>query len=372
MDSRLLEDLAMSNSGTRNLDMDSQEPILEKVLSSGNADVSRRHLVEELRDALEHGQQLDRELERVRETLESQSVDLVRMQEALTVLEGRTMRHESGQEKVRTSQHDVVVLAERMEQESSLRRDLNASVQQVINRERDQRDTMQHRLEELRSQVEQIQGNLASDRGLRQTDSDRLRRDHEDQAMNARVTELERGVADTKEIMRSGYEDRARFDSAVPGLLSGAQEFDERARASQAELRRLEDRVSQLESDRDRESELFDLVEQQRAGRIRTEERITALASSLEDICRDVAGASEERDVLRQQVIAYVDKLQGVADELQDQRAAMVEHFRRWTESTVDLGQRQVEEIERADRVARELLVRLTERSDEVAQEQPL
>ena len=57
---------------------------------------------------------------------------------------------------------------------------------------------------------------------------------------------------------------------------------------------------------------------------------------------------------------------------LSGQRVSVAEHFRRWTEAGAESGQRQVEEIERANRIARDLLVRLTERIDEAGQEQPL
>jgi len=76
--------------------------------------------------------------------------------------------------------------------------------------------------------------------------------------------------------------------------------------------------------------------------------------------------------MLRQQTAGNVERLRELAEALEEQRLVIVEHFRRWTEGGADSGRRQVEEIERANRVARDLLVRLTESSDEVGQERPL
>ncbi len=130
--------------------------------------------------------------------------------------------------------------------------------------------------------------------------------------------------------------------------------------------------MANLEAEREREAELLEVIEQQRAARQRMEERLAAFDEALEESRRELAEASEERSMLRQQTAGNVERLRDLAETLEGQRLAIIEHFRRWTESGADSGRRQAEEIERANRVARDLLVRLSERSDEVGQEQPL
>ena len=76
--------------------------------------------------------------------------------------------------------------------------------------------------------------------------------------------------------------------------------------------------------------------------------------------------------MLRQQKGGAHARLLALAGTLEAQRWAMVEHFRLLAETGAEAGRRQGEEIERANRVARELALRLAERSEEATLEQPL
>ena len=73
---------------------------------------------------------------------------------------------------------------------------------------------------------------------------------------------------------------------------------------------------------------------------------------------RQIAGEAEQRRAL--------------ADRLEAQRDTFIEHMRRQARAQEESHRRMIEDMERDIRISRQLLVRLSEQTDESEQEQPL
>src|SRR5690606_6474440 len=95
-----------------------------------------------------------------------------------------------------------------------------------------------------------------------------------------------------------------RVASVVPDLASNLRDLDTRTRETQLGQRRTGDEVSALASERSRETELLELVDQQRALRVRLEERLSAVEEDVAAVRRELAAAAEDRALLRQQTTA--------------------------------------------------------------------
>ena len=76
--------------------------------------------------------------------------------------------------------------------------------------------------------------------------------------------------------------------------------------------------------------------------------------------------------MLRREIAGVAERLRGLGEALEGQRLAMIEHVRRLTLAGEETARRNAEERAREVRVARDLLVRFAEGSDQVAQEPPL
>jgi hypothetical protein len=92
----------------------------------------------------------------------------------------------------------------------------------------------------------------------------------------------------------------------------------------------------------------------------------------LAEVQRGAAVAAEERALLRQQVTGIGERVRELREAMDAQRGAIVEYLRMTVQSDAIADRRLVEEIERSNKIARDLLLRLEERSEETSQEQPL
>ena len=334
---------------------------------------SARWFEQRLELALARVEELAHELARAHEELGSQRAQMGQLQDALAVVEGRTQRHESGQESARALHHETAALSERVEQEAALRRDLAAAVQRDERRRQEQHQGLRQKLEQLSARLEELSQQVASEhereRRVAQDFAEQGQREH---TLDERMAALEAQLASDREALSRERESLARIAAALPGLLTGLDDLGERARSAQEERHRLDAAVAALRGERDRELELLELIEQQRSARQRTEERLTEADEALEELRRQLAAAAEERSMIGQQAAGNRSRLDELAEALEGQRLAIIEHFRRWTDAGVDSGRSQIEEIERANRLARDLLVRLSEGSDEAGHEQPL
>lgn len=317
--------------------------------------------------------ELERELVRLRETVEAQRAQTTRLQEALAVVEGRTRRHEAGQDAARALQQEIALLAERMEQEASLRRDLAEAVRRQLERERDGQEDVQRRLERLTEDV----GGAAQSADAGQERSRRVaeglaERDLEGQSTESRLTALERRSEADRALLAQAREEQAQLAALLETARQAIDEVTAVAGASQREQRRMDDSLSVVRTERGHEAELLELVEQQRVVRERVEERLSAFDSALEDARRDAVRASEERIMLRQQVAGQEERLEALAAAVDALREGVIEHFRRLNEAAEEAGRHTVEESSRASRRARDLLVRFAEDTDQTEREQPL
>ena len=330
-------------------------------------------LVDALSRAVARIDELSHELARVQEVLNSQQAERAQIQQELAIVQGRTQRHETGQDAARVLTQQSGDLAERVEQEASLRRDLAAAVQRMEQRGHDEQQSTRRELEQLASGLERLQGRLASDDEARRSIATGIAEQaHQEETLDGRVEALEHRASAAGETSRKEREELARISSTLSGLLAAVDELSQRAQSAQEERRRLEGDLAALRAEREREAELVEVIEQQRAARQRAEERLTAFDRALEEARRELTTAAEDRSMLRQQTAGNQQRLRELAETLEGQRLAIIEHFKRWTESGAESGRRTIAEIERGNRVARDLLVRLTERTDEAGQEQPL
>ena len=90
---------------------------------------------DQMQFALARVDALTRELEHVETALRSQSEEVSRLHDSLGVVEGRTVRHEVGQEQTREVRQEIAELEERLAQEAALRRDLAGQVDRFRGRD---------------------------------------------------------------------------------------------------------------------------------------------------------------------------------------------------------------------------------------------
>jgi uncharacterized protein involved in exopolysaccharide biosynthesis len=99
---------------------------------------------------------------------------------------------------------------------------------------------------------------------------------------------------------------------------------------------------------------------------------VSVAEETMEELRRDLAAASEERALLARQVAGESEQRRALSERVEAQRDTTADHFRRLTRADEESYRRKIEEMERDIRVARTLLARLSEQTDESEQEQPL
>lgn len=305
--------------------------------------------------------------------INQQQAELANLHEVVATLDGRTQRHEAGQDQARTVGRQIADLAERVEQESTLRRALVAALEQQAGQDRDERVALVKRSEQLADQIELLQSRLASDRARSgRVAADLSGQAQQDLSLGDRLSALEQQLTATGQELRLARDERARAEAVREQTQATLDRLMERAQAAEDARQRLEQELASLRVAVDGEHELRELVEQQRSVRARTEERIAAFEADLHQAKEGLAEATEQRAILQQQLAGDRQRVATMALALDEQREAIIDHFQRWTAVRGEAGKREVEEIERASREARDLLVRLTEGAERSAQEQPL
>lgn len=334
------------------------------------ADVWSQERVQETAQQLD---ELRQQLARLRDAYQQQHAEVSGLQQTLQTIEGRTQRHEAGQDAAQAAQQQLSTLGERIEQETALRRDLTSALGREAQREREQQQDFGHGLDQLALRVVELEQRLvAADERQRSSASDLVERGRGDSVLEERLAALEHGTASDRETLRSFADALASATAAVAPLTAAVDEIETRTQATQRDQLRAGEALAAVRAEREREAELLEVIEQQRATRQRLEERLVTVEAALEDLRIDVAAAAEERAMLRQQTAGATERLVALTGTLEAQRLAIVEHFRLLAESGAEAGRRQGEEIERTNRVARDLAVRLAERSEEATLEQPL
>ena len=330
-------------------------------------------LEQQLRELRGQTEQLQRELVGLHSAVVEQQRGSAQIEGALATVEGRTRRHETGQEIAREVQQQLAGLDQRLDEEAALRRDQRGALEREQRHDRELAERVGAVLEGVRERLDALEQRIAGEgeRGRRLLE-DLVERDRAEERLGEQITGAEGRIAALAEAWAKEREERTRFTAVLPELTSALDEIDARTIALRTELRRSEESLAQVKGRGDREDELLELVEQQRATRLRLEERLGELDSRLEEELQRAAGAGEERLALSQQVSGAEERMRALAEALEGQRWAMIEHFRRLVEADEQQGQQQIAEIEKRIRRGRSLLVRLNEGAQQAGEEQPL
>lgn len=328
---------------------------------------------DEIQKALAHLATLNREVHHVEETLRIQREEVARLAESLQLVDGRTQRYETTQESARELRQEIAALEERLQHEVTLRRDLTAQVERATQREAEAQRELRRVLEMIAGRLDQFDGREAAVAERQRTFAQEIAAaGTEDQDQEARIQRLERQVAAERETSRHHGTEIARVASSLATILGTLEAIESRARTTLLDQRRLDDEVTALRTVRDREAELLEVVEQQRATRARLEDRVSRAEEAVEALRQAIAAESEERALLARALAGEIEQRRGLGERIEAQRDAVAEHFRRVARAEEESRRRQIDEIERDIRIARSLAVRLTEQSDEAEQEQPL
>jgi chromosome segregation ATPase len=314
-----------------------------------------------------------REVANVENALKAQHEELARLHDLVQTVDGRTQRHEVGQSAAREVRQEIAVLEEQIEHESALRRDLAGRLDRAAQREAETQKELQRVLQLIATRLDEFEGKHATSAERQRAITQEIAElDRDDETVEARLARVESQVAATLEAHRHSATEITRVASALPGLLATLESLETRTRTVQADQRRIDDAVAALRAVRDREAQLVEVMEQQRATRARLEDRVSRAEEALEEIRQAVATAAEERSLLFRQVAGEVEQRRHLDERLEAHRDALVEHVRRQMRVNEESGRRRIEEIERDIRLARDVVVRLSEASDEVQKEQPL
>ncbi|MGE3962441.1 MAG: hypothetical protein AB7F65_12240 [Dehalococcoidia bacterium] len=328
---------------------------------------------DELQHALVRVDALTRELEHVESALRSQSDEVARLHDALALVEGRTTRHEVGQEQTREVRHELAEIEERVAQESALRRDLAAQVERFRGRDAENQQELFRALQVIASRLDEIDGRATAE-ALRQRHltEEIAEVDHDRDGVDDRLDALERRVAAEYEGNRHLGTEVARLAASVTGLMSAIDSLEARSRAITVDQHRLDEEIASLRQMSDHDVDLREVVEQQRAMRARVDDRLGQAEELVADLARQVAEGAESRALLQRQVAGEVEQRRALSARVDALRDTFIEHMRRQSQAQEQGHRRAIEEIEREIRASRQLLVRLSEDTDESEQEQPL
>lgn len=290
----------------------------------------------------DNSDRLRHELDVLRSTLHEQQRTVAGLEGALASIEEGVRRHETEQQAVRSLQQRVQASLEGAE--TMLTR-LNERVQALEQRSRS-------------AESMHGGGNAARD----------------DASISpGRMEEIDNRIRAAADLAMLGRQAKERIDLALPEIGSSISQLEAKTETLRTELRRTDEEVAQERARRDREAELLELIDQQRATRIRLEERLALYGESLEEARERLGAAAEERGALARQLSRTDERLLMLSDALEMQRKAIVEHFERLLESQRDEGSRDVERIEARLREGQQLLTRLREGTDpQTAPEQPV
>jgi chromosome segregation ATPase len=316
---------------------------------------------------------LERELVELRGEVAQHRGELSAIEHGLATVSGRTERHEAGQQLARDARREVDALRERLEEEAALRRELAERLARVAEHDSAEEGAQQRTLEALATRVVELEERQqAAGERERRIAADLAGQDADEEEVSGRLAVAERELAAEREAGRRAAEEVAQLAAVLPPLHATVEALVTRARTLGADQRRIDDDVATLRSERERESELLEVVEQQRAARHRLEERVAELEERLVESGARFDAVEEDRALVRRELAGGAERLRALSEALEGHRLAIVEHERRRTRADEDAARRRADELDREVRVARELLVRLSEGAEQVGQEQPL
>jgi hypothetical protein len=317
--------------------------------------------------------ELARELTHSRAAIDALRAEVTRLEEQLQLVEGRTLRHEAGQDLAREVKGELAGVEERIESEVTLRRDLAAVVERTGTRDREFESELRRALEVIAGRLDQYEGHqTATDERQRSLATGAAEWVGSEQRIEERFVALERHLAAQRDAAIEHADEIAAVAARVPDLDRRLDELITEVAAARVERQRTSADIAALRSIRDREAEVLDLLEQQRATRTRHESRLSEIEEFLATVVRSSGEAAEERARLAREQSGAAERLRTMAERLEGLRISIVEHMRRQVRADEVAGKRVVEETERELRVARTLLTRMSEQTEDAVQEQPL
>lgn len=317
--------------------------------------------------------ELARQLNQAQTAIEALHSELVGIEETLQAVDGRSRRHDSMQEQAQSLRQELARFEQRLDDEVTLRRDLSAVVERTGQRDHELESELRRALEVIASQLEEFEGHQAStEQRQRSLVMGVAEREREDRSLEDRVSELERQLAAQRNTVTQQVDGASRVDSQVADLEQRVRELDGHHNAARAAQQRLDESVASLRSIRDREAELLDLIDQQRATRARHEARLSEIEELVTAAEQSLATGEEQRSRLAREQAGIDERMRGFGERLEALRMAVVDHLRLQMRADEETGRRQVEEQERELRVARDLVTRLAEQTETVTQDPPL
>lgn len=312
-------------------------------------------------------------LDAVQRGLALQQEAIARLSELLQTLDGRTQRHEVGQDIAREVQHQLSTVIAGLDAEAALRRDLVGRVERGDQRAQESQAELQRVLGQLATRLDAFDTRQASlaerERQLLAESAERAR---VDESREGRLETLERRSTAGRDSAREGDQELARLVAALPSLITRIEDLAGRIQSVQGDQRRLDEEVAALRAIRDREEALLEVLEQQRTTRARMEDRMNSVEEGMEGLRRAQAEVGEALALLARDQAGEVEQHRRLGERIEAQRDLVADHLRRSLRAEEERARRHIEEIERDVRVARGLLVRLDEQIDDAEQEQPL
>lgn len=316
---------------------------------------------------------LNREIVLLQHSLKAQQDETARLVETLQIVDGRTLRHEAGQEAAREVRQELVGLEERIAAEAALRRDLAAQLARAEGREADTQRELQRVLSHIVSQLDDATGRDAAVLERQRSILDgAAERERDDLDHSSRLEAVERRLGALEEQARHSGVEVTRVVSSFAPLLSTIEAVEARVRTLQADQRRMDGEVAAVRAIRDREEVLLEVLEQQRVTRARVEGRLNTVEETIEEIRRRQAALAEENALLGRTQAGAGEDRRAILEKIESQRDVVFEHLRRQLRAGEETARRHIEEIEREIRISRALLVRMDEQHEDAGREQPL
>ena len=342
--------------------------------SSAHEEASPIWVGDELRRAFETIGQMQRELAQLRASLSVQSEQVTTLADVVQTVEGRTQRHEAGQESGRELQHELTQLEEQLDAETALRRDLAEHVQRSQGRENELQMELRRALEVIAHRLDDFEGTQAAVTQQQRISSGTAEHSQAESTFDSRLEDVEQHVGARHDRQDHSGESVVRLEADVLSLGGTLDAIEQRTAAMLVDQRRLDEELAQIRTIRDREEQLLDLLEQHRASRAHVENRLSEIEEQMTTQVQHASAAHEARSLLQREQSGHEERLRALGERVEAQRLALVEHLRRELWAAEETGKRRVEEIERELRVARGLMLRLTEESAEASslEEQPL
>jgi len=343
--------------------------------SSAQEEASPIWVGDELRRAFDTIGQMQRELEQLRASMSVQSEQVITLSDSVQTVEGRTQRHEAGQESGRELQQELTQLEEQLDAETALRRDLAEHVQRSQGRENELQMELRRALEVIARRLDDFEGTQAAvTKQQQRISSGMAEHSQAESTFESRLDDVEQHVGGRHDRQDHSAESVVRLEADVLSLQGTLDAVEQRTAAMLIDQRRLDEELAQIRTIRDREEQLLDLLEQHRASRAHVESRLGEIEEQMTAQVQHASAAHEQRSLLQREQSGHEERLRSLGERVEAQRLALVEHLRRELRAADETGKRRVEEIERELRVARGLMLRLTEESAEASslEEQPL